>query len=83
MYLDSSPFPARRSAETPRRRGACHKPTRQTEIPARSAAAGRPQPDATEARRTRLADAIVSQWLLEQLPSDHRHPLRSAPNLVA
>ena len=25
------------------------------------------------ARRTRLADAIVSQWLLEQVPSDHRH----------
>jgi hypothetical protein len=24
------------------------------------------------ARRTRLADAIVSQWLLEQVPSDHR-----------
>jgi hypothetical protein len=25
------------------------------------------------ARRTRLSDAIVSQWLLEQVPSDHRH----------
>jgi hypothetical protein len=25
-----------------------------------------------------LADAIVSQWLLEQLPSDHRHAFRSA-----
>jgi hypothetical protein len=28
------------------------------------------------ARRTRLADAIVSQWLLEQVPSDHRRALR-------
>jgi hypothetical protein len=24
------------------------------------------------ARRTRLADAIVSQWLLEQVPADRR-----------
>jgi hypothetical protein len=27
------------------------------------------------ARRTRVDDAIVSQWLLEQLPREHRHAL--------
>jgi len=57
MYIDSSPA-ARRPAETPRRRGAHRKPTRQT--------------IAASARRTRVDDAIVSQWLLDQLPSEHR-----------
>ena len=68
MYLDSSTTAARRSAETPRRRGDCRKPARQTVI-----AAGRPQRDTAAARRTRVDDAIVAQWLLEQLPSGHRH----------
>jgi len=71
MYLDSSPAAARRSAETPRRRGSCSTPTRQTTIAAATEPAERPRP-AAAARRSRLDDAIVSQWLLEQLPSDHR-----------
>ncbi len=29
-------------------------------------------------RRTRVDDAIVSQWLLEQVPADHRHALLDA-----
>jgi hypothetical protein len=74
MYVDSSPVTARRSADTSRRRSACHKATPQTAI----ATAGRMRPVTAAARRTRLADAIVSQWLLEQVPSDHRHSLRSA-----
>jgi hypothetical protein len=81
MYLDSSPAAARRSAETPRRRSACRKPTRQTTIAAATAPAERPRPDTAAARRTRLDDAIVSQWLLEQLPSDHRHALGNAADL--
>jgi hypothetical protein len=36
----------------------------------------RRRPLTAAARRARLADAIVSQWLLEQVPSDHRHALR-------
>ena len=28
-------------------------------------------------RRTRLADAVISQWLLDQVPAEHRH-LRGA-----
>jgi hypothetical protein len=63
MYVDSSPVIARRSAGTRRLRSA------RREV--------RPQASAA-ARRARLADAIVSQWLLEQVPSDHRHALRSA-----
>jgi hypothetical protein len=60
MYVDSSPIPTRRSIT--RVRGARRKPTPRTAF-------------ATAAeRRTRLSDAIVSQWLLEQVPSDHRHP---------
>jgi hypothetical protein len=70
MYLDSSPVTARRPAESPRRRGACGTPPRQ------SAPVQRPRAVTAAARRTRLDDAIVSQWLLEQLPSDHRHALR-------
>lgn len=65
MYLESSPAATRRSPETPRRRGDCQEPTRQTTT-------------AAAARRTRLDDAIVAQWLLEQLPSDHRHSLAGA-----
>ena len=72
MYLDSTPAAARRSAEAPRRRGDCRRPTRQSTIAADTAAA----------RRTRLDDAIVAQWLLEQLPSDHRHALGNAPEMV-
>jgi hypothetical protein len=53
MYVESSPT-ARRPAETPRRRGAQRKPARQTIT--------------TAARRNRVDEAIVSQWLLEQLP---------------
>lgn len=67
MYLDSSPVTARRS-ETSRRRGACRKPVRQTRRPDTAAAA---------ARRTRLDDAIVAQWLLDQLPTEHRHAFGS------
>jgi hypothetical protein len=64
MYLDPSPSAARRSAESPRRRGDCRKPTHQTAAPA-----DRVRPDTATARRTRLDDAIVSQWLLEQVPA--------------
>ena len=70
MYLNSSTSTARRSAETPRRRGDCRQPTRQTAAPAE-----RLRPDTATARRTRLDDAIVSQWLLEQVPADHRRGL--------
>jgi hypothetical protein len=71
MHLDSSPAAARRSAETPRRRGDCRKPALQTAAPAE-----RPQADTAITRRTRFDDAIVSQWLLEQVPADHlRHRL--------
>ena len=69
MFVDSSPAAARRSAETPRRRGDCRKPARQTTI----AVAERPRHDTAAARRIRLDGAIVSQWLLDQLPPDHRH----------
>jgi hypothetical protein len=72
MYLDSSPAAARRSAETPRRRGDCRKPTRQT-----AASVERSRPDTATARRTRLDDAIVSQWLREQVPADHRKSSQS------
>ena len=61
MYLDSSPATARRSAETPRRRGACHKPARQTAVagthrraPAARQRRGSPHPPG---RRDRLAVA--------------------------
>jgi hypothetical protein len=74
MYVDSSPVTARHSADTSRRRSACRKPTAHTAI---TATAARPRVTAA-ARRTRLADAIVSQWLLEQVPSDHRHALAGA-----
>ena len=69
MYLDSSPAATRRSPETPRRRGDC-----QADATARQTHR-RPPP---RARRTRLDDAIVAQWLLDQLPSDHRHSLAGA-----
>jgi hypothetical protein len=69
MYVDSSPVTARRSADARRRRGACRKATQPI------AEAARRQPVSAAARRTRLADAIVSQWLLEQVPAEHRHAL--------
>jgi hypothetical protein len=56
-------------------------------VPARRSAGtaprrkGRRQRVSAAARRTRLADAIVSQWLLEQVPADHRHALRTASEL--
>jgi hypothetical protein len=59
MYVDSSPAPTRHFARTARR-----------EANAQTAAS---RPSATAAaRRTRLADAVVSQWLLEQLPTERR-----------
>jgi hypothetical protein len=73
MYLDASPVTARRPAETSRRRGACPTPARQPAIAASRPTAERPHAVTAAARRARLADAIVSQWLLEQLPPDHRH----------
>jgi hypothetical protein len=51
-------------------------PTRQIAAPAE-----RPRPDTATARRTRLDDAIVSQWLLEQVPADRRHALLNASDL--
>ena len=77
MYVDSSPVTARRSADTPRLRSAIRKATTHSAITRAGAPAGRPRVTAA-ARRTRLADAIVSQWLLEQVPSDHRHALAGA-----
>jgi hypothetical protein len=69
MHLDSAPATTRRCAETPRRRGDRRKPTRQAE---------RSRPNTATARRSRLDDAIVSQWLLEQVPADHRHAALNA-----
>jgi hypothetical protein len=61
MYLDSSPTIARRSAQS--RRRACVKP----------APRPRSRPVATSARPRHLDDAIVAQWLLDQVPAGHRH----------
>jgi hypothetical protein len=72
MYLDSSPEARRRTAATARRRGTCHQPVSQSAV-AIAAPALPPRPDTAAARRTRLDDAIVAQWLLDQLPSEHRH----------
>jgi hypothetical protein len=74
MYVDSSPATTRRSAGVPRRPGTRREASPQTA----DAAARRMGPVTAAARRARLADAIVSQWLLEQLPSDHRDA-RPAP----
>ena len=68
MYIDSSSVGTRRFAGTPRLRSACRRTSPHTAGATVSAAA----------RRARLADAIISQWLLEQVPSDHRHALRRA-----
>jgi hypothetical protein len=76
MHRDSSPVTARRSAETRPRRAACQNPAQQPAV----ATAERPQPVNAAARRSRLDDAIVSQWLLDQVPSEHRHVLGSAAN---
>jgi hypothetical protein len=70
MFVDSSPVSARRSTDARRLRGDCGKP------------AARPRVTAA-ARRTRLADAIVSQWLLEQVPADHRHALTRRGEVAA
>lgn len=79
MYVDSSPVTTRRSAGTPRLRRARREATPQTANA--TASAGPLGPVTAAARRTRLADAIVSQWLLEQVPSNHRHALRSASDV--
>jgi hypothetical protein len=76
MHRDSSPVTARRSSDSSRRRGACQKPARQVA----TSAAERSQPVSATARPSRLDDAIVAQWLLDQVPSDHRHVLGSASN---
>jgi hypothetical protein len=80
MYVDSSPVTARRFADTPHLRSPWRKATARTAITEASAPAGRQRVTAA-ARRTRLADAIVSQWLLEQVPSDHRHARAGAAHL--
>src|SRR4051812_39354337 len=67
MYLDSPPVTARRPAESSPRRAACVKPPRQSA----GATVERPRAVTAAARRTRLADAIVSQWLPEPVPT---HP---------
>lgn len=79
MYVDSSPLTMHRSAGTPGLRGARRDATPQ--IANATASAARLGPVSAAARRARLADAIVSQWLLEQARSDHRDALRSASNL--
>jgi hypothetical protein len=56
MYVDSSPTQKR---HTPRRESAPQN-------------ARHPKSVKAAARRIRAADAIVSQWLLEQLPADRR-----------
>jgi hypothetical protein len=71
MYLDSSPT-TRRSADSLRRRGACNKPARQNAVTAR------PRPVGNGTRPRRLDDAIVSQWLLDQLPAERRHAVAGA-----
>jgi hypothetical protein len=77
MYVDSTPVTTRRSSGNPRPRSA----RREATLPNANANAARLRPVTATARRARLADAIVSQWLLEQVPSDHRHALRTASNL--
>ena len=72
MYIDSPALTTRPSDSTASPR----KPDR--EATRRAADAKRPRSATVAARRTRLADAIVSQWLLEQLPADHRGAHRSA-----
>jgi hypothetical protein len=62
MYLDSA---ARSSAETPRRRGSCQPTT--SAAPTERRRAQPTTATTTTARRTRLDDAIVSQWLLDQV----------------
>jgi hypothetical protein len=63
MYVDSSP----RSTQT-RVRSACRDDAPQ---PRR-----RPTTATAAERRIRLTDAIVSQWLLDQMPASHRHAAR-------
>jgi hypothetical protein len=69
MYVDSSPATARRTANSPRRRSTGCQATAQTA----TATAHRRRPIDAAARRSRAADAVVAQWLLDQLPADHRH----------
>jgi hypothetical protein len=73
MYVDSSTATKHRSSDTRRLRSACPPATRQIATATPSAQTSRRRPATAAARRTRLADAIVSQWLLEQLPADQRH----------
>jgi hypothetical protein len=80
MYVDSSPVTSRRFADTLHLRSARREAT--SEIGNRTKVARRRPASATEtARRTRVTDAIVSQWLLDQVPAEHRHALRSASDL--
>jgi hypothetical protein len=72
MYVDSPRVTTRRSA------GNAHPHSARREATSQTSGVVRPRRVTVAARRTRLADAIVSQWLLEQLPSDHRHAFRSA-----
>jgi hypothetical protein len=81
MYVDSSLITARRFTGTPRLRSARRQATPETA--GATAGVGPRESVTAAARRTRLADAIVSQWLLEQLPTDHRHALRKTRELPA
>jgi hypothetical protein len=60
VYADSSPLTARRSLENQPRRRACQKPAPQTAAPVERSRT------VQAARRSRLDDAIVAQWLLDQ-----------------
>jgi hypothetical protein len=80
MYVDSSPATARRFADTSHLRSARREATPETGNGAK-AARRRPVSATATARRTRSTDAIVAQWLLDQVPAEHRHALRSASDL--
>ena len=65
MYVDSSPTQTRRFANTARRE------------PAPKTADPKPR---RSARRIRATDAVVSQWLLEQLPAERRVHIAGTPS---
>ena len=60
MYVDSSPSTTQRPTDSSRGRGARRHATARTVARRRRIS-------------TRAADAVVAQWLLAQLPDDHRH----------